>query len=72
MKKTCEHVKNATRMNINSFGCRDCPDQVDVCNCFDCEVFCEECNDFIDITCSELDCIMSDNVEKEKKEIHNE
>jgi len=67
----CEHIMNATRKDINTFACNDCTDDVEDCNCFNCEVFCGECNSFINIFCAEVAGLIDDNEEENRKLFHN-
>ena len=51
----CEHILKATRKDMNSFSCENCDSPLDDCNCFDCcMIFCEECNAFVALSCSNV------------------
>jgi len=64
----CKHVLTATHKDVNSFACVECTSPINECDCLDCEIFCEECNEIIFITCSDLDSIMYNNDDKKEKE----
>lgn len=52
MVKTCPHVGV---LHPEKFSCISCYDNAEDCNCFVCMgVFCEECNEIIDIECEDV------------------
>lgn len=64
----CEHILKATRKDINNFACNSCSaDAIYDCQCFDCAVFCGECNSFINCSCSDVDCVIEDNEDKKNE-----
>jgi len=50
--KTCIHVG---KLPPEKFQCIDCSDNARDCNCFACMgVFCEECNEMLDVECEDV------------------
>jgi glycosyltransferase involved in cell wall biosynthesis len=61
----CEHVLKATKKDMGNFSCENCDSPLDECNCFDCfAVFCDQCNSFISLSCSDVVQMMEINEEK--------
>jgi hypothetical protein len=62
----CEHILKATRKDMAHFSCQGCPSSIDECDCFDCwMVFCDQCNSFISLSCSDVVQMMELNEEKQ-------
>jgi len=65
----CIHILKATRKDIQNFHCGDCmADSIEQCDCFDCSVFCYECNNLVPCNCSTVLEIIDINEEKEASE----
>jgi hypothetical protein len=59
-KKFCEHMAAATSADIKLFACQSCDvEDIRECDCNDCfGVFCQKCNDFIDIECPDVSTLI--------------
>jgi hypothetical protein len=66
----CDHILMATRKDMPNFSCENCDSPLDDCNCFDCfMVFCNKCNSFFNVSCSDVVQVMELNEEKQNDQI---